>query len=98
MKTYAHQYGCQDLKLKGGAQKRARAAITHDFKVYEADSTPIKAALGFKMSSMAAMVEAMTPPNKQAFCNYALKQKNMPRIIEFTLNAIKEYNDIEVSY
>ena len=75
--------------------KRARAIITHDYTIQDGDGAPIKAALSTKLNTMAEYMRDLPELEKQAFMNYAVKQKNMQRIIDYTLTSMKVYNDIK---
>ena len=84
-------------KLKGGAQKRARAVVAHDFSVQAGDSDTIKSALGKKFGSLADYMQTLPELERVAFVSYVIKQKNMQRVIDYVLTTLKIYSDIEDS-
>ncbi len=81
-------------KLKGGmAAKRARVIIT-DFGIKHGDPDAIAKVLSYKAPEFLKFLEEM--PNFAEWSQFATKQKNMDRIIEFTCASLALAKEFEV--
>ena len=78
----------------GGSVKRARRLI-FDASVKDDDIPLIKEAFAFKFESPSVWFKALTPSEQQNYNKWLSTQRNMPRIIEGTINFFTPIRQIE---